>query len=1608
MQKRKGMKIIASMLIFMLTMTHLSIFSEVFASAVGVNFNFIQGALEVVLNGTSELVEVTVLDSDNEIIFGQATKVDGVETVEIPVTIIRDRILEDRQSITVDELENLRNIRVMVKDHVVMEDGSILEEYIGDMICYEQWLLDDDAAIFSIEESKFIPYNINGNKGVLLQAIVKSTLDGNVFPIKETEIEVKVPTINNIEPTAIKVVANSTKATNGDETGASFTEENYTYDETTNTLTINVENKVNSAGKIAWNINSEDEFLVACIYPEEAITQDNVEVKISGRNTITPYMGQEVSNVNYFVSTVTLNEQTNNLVNFSIATDFAEIGKGQIYTNYQVENKKETEYREIITADIGLAEITDKIVLEQNVDNFVAADNTKSPATQTYYKKISVDESIFYKILGNTGTISIYSGTTKIGEINAQTLEVDLTTFNINSLRIETSDPQAEGKLTFEIVKAIKGDTGYTKAEMATFNRFEINTTSTATNGKISFVEQALTEEIALAEPVSQAELIINNSNLSTLKTNENVKITAVLRTNTLHCNLYTNPVLQITLPSCIENIDIKNVEALFDTETSKLTVKSTDIIQNLDGTKTILVNLEGTQTEYTLGAVSKGVNVVITSDITVNKFTANKQEQMKMVYTNNNIIVGTTAETRETALAFNIVAPVGVITTSTMNNFNDAAETITSVSETQATGKIAILSEAKNANLSMEVINNYNNTIDNISILGRTLFTGNKDILSGSDLGTTTNMPLTSQIAVTGVDASKVAVYYSENGEATKDLADASNGWTLTPTNLANVKSYLIVLTDHSMNTADRIGFNYTMQIPANLQHNESAYENYVVYFNNNLETGTIEDKQASTKLGVTTGKGAVIEASLSSDKAETEQVLTGDIIKYTLTVKNTGTETAENVVATIDLPKELDYVEKNQETDNYKTIVMGGNQIAIQLGNLTANQTITKEIYMKAANLEYTVDTAKVEVKATITADKINGEIETKTLINTMARTYFTVMTSTITNGKNVLNEGDEFTYYIEVDSSSVYQELEDTVIELELPSELEYQSVEIKDKKDNKETDITNEENITYNNETKKLTVKLGKIEELKRKVIYLNVKVGKLEENVYDKELNVVAEISGKNVRTLKFNMNKVQIGKVGFKITQTSNIPENTHISAYEDFKYIFTIENLSNMDLYGVKFTDILPKELKLHNIVIERESGYTTDSYETDINLNFKGRETVKVEVNVSAMLLNETKTISNKAKIVYEGMETVESSSYTHIIDKYDQSIFEDPENPSNPNNQTKRIMGTIWIDENTNGQRDEEEEKVSNVEMLLFNNATGKLVTDSTGKVLRTTTDENGAYTFAGINKGKYTVIFLYDTANYSATTYRKEDVDSTMNSDAVDAQITLDGITRIAAITEEVVITDSNIYNIDLGLVSNPKFDLKLDKTVSKITLQDAKGTNVYEFNDSKLAKKDLVGKQVAGTTIIVEYKIKVSNEGAISGFVKKIADYMPEEMKFSSELNKDWYTSGNGILYNSSLANTIINPGESKEVTLTLTKKMTEDNLGLYHNEAEIYEAYNDLGIEDTDSTEGNKLSNEDDISSADVLITVKTGEVILFIGLTLTIVAIIGSGVYLIKKKVLK
>ena len=152
--------------------------------------------------------------------------------------------------------------------------------------------------------------------------------------------------------------------------------------------------------------------------------------------------------------------------------------------------------------------------------------------------------------------------------------------------------------------------------------------------------------------------------------------------------------------------------------------------------------------------------------------------------------------------------------------------------------------------------------------------------------------------------------------------------------------------------------------------------------------------------------------------------------------------------------------------------------------------------------------------------------------------------------------------------------------------------------------------------------------------------------------------------------------------------------------------------------------------------------------------------------------------------------------------------------------------------------------------------------------------------------------------------------------------------------------------------------------------------------------------------MASSTVFVEYQIEVKNNGAVPGTASVIADYLPKGLKFSSEMNTIWYQGTDGNLYTEALKDVTLEPGESKQVKLILTKAMTANNTGTFTNAAEIYEDKNDFGLVDTNSTPANQEQKENDYSTA-------TGSPMMYIGIIITSMLILGGGIYLINKKVI-
>ena len=1529
-----------------------------------------------------------------------------------------------------------------------------------DIVVHTSWTASTAKAKLDYEITKYIPYSANNVSKLITQGKITSYVENSVLPIKNTNIEVNAPKINNKYPETVTVVANSTNATNGDANGDNFSKNNWSYDSTTGKITITVNNNAVN-GKIQWAKNTADEFIVTYIYSSdvyEAVKDSVTRVTYDASSSMNLYVKSGVNKVSAHVDGY--EDQTKKIGDIVEFTSNAtqSISKGYIYNNKNAadENKKETEYVAQYTAHVSYADVIDAIVLKQDVDQFVTANGSEQSTTvggvnYAYNKTLAISKQEFNKVFGENGEITILNeaGTTlatinKDTEVKDNKIVVNLVPFNTNSITIKTSKPQAEGNVIFEITKALAKNIEYSTSQLKSFTQIKTQVTGTAKNSDIDIVSTESTKNVDLTEPTQKASITTSNNRLSTIVKNENVEIKVTLENDSADDTMYTNPKIKITFPENIETINVKDCKVYFDDEL-EIDEDSIMFYENGDGTKTLELKLKGTQTKYN-NVAAKGATVVLTTDITLNTLTPTTNTQITAEITNGDSTV------TNVATDVKYIAPSGVVTTNSMTGYN-GDEKIEVINGESQKALIPTKAEQKEVTFTMNVINNYENTLDHVVVLGRTPFKDNKDVSTSLSLGSNITMPLASGITVTGVDASKVTIYYSENGEATTDLSNSQNGWTTSVTDYTKIKSYMIVLNeDYAMNGGDTFTFTYKATLPANLDYDQEVYENYGVFFNNNKTSGTITDKAIATKIGFTTGSIAKLDAKLISTIGEGASVKSGEILEYELTINNTGVVDAENTTVEIKLPPELSFIPQDGDDYTYKVpedeeydesryeelLNLPENEVIdltkyenliselqqyedndvdsevlkINLGKITANSTLKKTLKFRAQSDE----TKKVELKATVGySDMIS--VETNTVSNIIEKVYFDTQ---IGSKYKSLKEGETYSFQIALRSSQYNYEFENesvdnsrknTVVTITLPDELEYDSIKLTRFNEDtfEEDDITSTANVKVSG--RKVTVKVGDVDGERGKTLIINTKVGKLANEVYKKEVTITSNIKADNTETENIDDISVTINKPGINVTQASNIPEGTTISAGEDFVYTFTIQNLSDIYLNDVEFTDALPTEVTFKYLEIVYEDGTIDSSFDinSDGSINTKfylsAGQKVTINVHVVANSIENDTEISNKAKFTHEDIGEVETNSVSHTVKHFEKTDVN--VDPDDNHKETRKVIGTVWVDANKDGVKDANEQRVSGVKVLLLNNNTSNIAMDSNNEQCITTTGTDGSYMFNNVPQGKYSVIFFYDSANYSPTTYKKSGVSDEQNSDAIDKTVNYEGKDQIAAVTEEIVLADTNQFNIDLGIVEDAKFDLKLDKVVQAITVNNGKNTKEHVYN-SKLAKLDFESKYANTSSMVVEYKFTITNEGGIAGYVKKLADYLPEELKFNSELNKDWYEGKDGVIYNASLANTIINPGESKEVTLILTKNMNgDDDFGLINNSAEIYETSNDYGALDIDSTPGNKATNEDDYSTANVLTSVKTGDVVIYTTLIITIITIVGVGIYMIKKKVL-
>ena len=1479
----------------------------------------------------------------------------------------------------------------------------------------------------AIEQSygKYIQYEKENYKGAVVQTNVSiKEEEGTHIPVNNMELKLKVPSINGILPDKVSIIKSNTILTNGTENYSV----NQDYNKDSGLLTISYENpKVDGKIYSEYKENAKDEFEIIYIYPESAYAARN-EQRV---------LAQEINiNATYKVNKETLSSTARSMISESKVADSedlinyeiksaSEIYKGFMYSNETNKTNYATDYKTISEVDIFNSEIIDtiKVGLEKSVFNL--NNNTELNTNSAQYKYTKISEYDFNKIFGQDGELDFYIGNTKYAAIKygeadnkgkrnfateyytqeKQTIEagkVEYPTGTVN-VRIESSKPVCEGKIYIENSKQIISASNY-GAKVSTLKNIKetrsiIATKNDQENRTINIGSKTTNCNIELKEPSTQISFELSNNKLSTLTTN---KITATIKINDTNssCKLINGGNIELTLPANISNARIISAKSLYE---NGISIKKAKVENGK-----VILEISGKQTTYDTLNISGGVNIVLDLEIDIADTVATHKENINLSY--NNVQVSKEIE---------ITSKYGLLMESKVKNETKNSNEVTIINENK-TIETAMNDTKQIQKVELNIVNNYENEITNVQILGV--------LGTSSEENVTYNINLEKAITL-----NKGKVLYSVD----------NNNWQEAYT--SNAKYFKIVLDNNKLSKGDSIKAVIKLSIPENLSYNEASYIKYETTYNNGEQSNKVSSSinfvtekdnfTEETETNETVKKDSNIELSVSPVITQ-DYVHAGQKVLYRIKVKNISNQIINNINIQDIIPDNAIYTYKDKKKgtgayyyeevkdETKKNIAWVINSLAPNTKQeiefmVTVKENITEQQELvNKVNLTFNGQQIYLENKLTIKPSLIIVELTSKDEreINKFYR------------------EGDIIEYYIKV-KNTTNKDISNAKIQYSIPKNLKYvegglTSLDAIDGYIIENAGNLNDGTFEYN---------ISKLNSNEEKIIVVRCSVERLHD-IYEVSTSGIANviINGDIYQSVT---KSIDIKQAAFTISMQSSKNDIEILEKDEEILYTVIVKNIGKAS-EEFSIVDEIPDEIIVEKIEytgddVEPFSLETSNQKVEISNMLDEGKTLIfKIYGKIGDIRTSngEDATVTNFATLVTKNYEqksnnvvqkikteketivpddpgTPNSPDNPDIPNNPDNpNIPDDPDIPNNPDNpntpdnpdtpetKTNTLSGLAWLDSNKDGKRDDGEQLLSGIKVYLVNAGTGKIVTDSNGNEISIITEENGEYKFEEIPEGTYLVIFEFDTNKYKATRYQNPMVDNALNSDAIISKVTIDGNEKIVGATN-VLDLKSDMSNIDIGLIENAEFDLSLEKQISKISVINTQGTKTTEYENINFAKVDLVAKYMNNTSVIVTYKFVIRNNGDVTGYVDSLQDDLPKGLEFSSELNKDWYKGNDGKLYTAALSETAIEPGQSSEIELVLTKETTEESTGTFTNNAELAKISNIEAV-DEKQQENNK-------SSADLVISIKTGSPILYIGITLGSIAIIAVGAYIIKKKIL-
>lgn len=1417
-----------------------------------------------------------------------------------------------------------------------------------------------------------------GEKGILLQQNITTEIQENEVPRKNEKLSVQVPVLDNNLPGKIEVLLN----------GKKLSEDNIDYNLETKILEVNNENEGD------WD-SGINEYKI--IYKYDKVVGFNPRTIELIANSESELYTQEkiVKDINQTIQVSSIG----NVVSLK-KSGTEEIYKGYMYAG----GANETSIEESNEIEISDKDSIQEIELQKEVEYFSVDGNTKNKeVTDILYKSTQIDKNDFIRILGEEGKISIKDASDQlVGVIDKNSNEengkyIVYYDNEVNYLKFEVSQPIEIGKFDIKNNRIIRGNLGCSKESLKTFKTLVTN----------NIVKTNLSEEIAeaktnLIDSKTEATLEINKTDLLTLKSNENVQMLVTLKSDSAQYDLYKNPNIEIIIPKELK-INIKNITQLNKIDELRIIKNNIYVTENQE--TVINLSLQGEQLTFE-NTVNKGIQIAIIADIQIDKSTPSKEIQMTMNYTNDN--GNEKSYTKTTPIK--LKSKYGVLTVNKLSNYNLKEESVENIDNSISTAKLDINSNKKIANKTISIVNNYETDITNVSIIG-IIPNIREEKVNEVNLKSDFEAYLKNKISFIG-EVGKI--YYSE------DINISDNTyWKENLEDISKAKAFKIELLNNKIKAGDSISLTYDFEIPSNLDENRESYDKLVLDYDYAGQTYTttstillqteknLNEKNENIETYSESKNGlkySVYASTVEGNIKETQDVKEGENINYTIEVTNNSNKNIKNLKleATYEngiiwdhieykqgntYTGEEDTVTKYDENPDLKKLEMAKDELKIGETVEFKYQVSVKEVdndeQMFSGNIRLFDEQLENDEKIKIEPSHIKqGNLKLKLLEDIYEQTniYSGRDLPVKIQVKNISNETMK-DVIVEVSLKKGLNFLLDGFDETENVEFVDYSNKIIKFKI--KEIKAGEEESFINYLETEE--IELDKTECLAN--VYFNIEIEN--EKYYSNEINRTIYQSKTKVIANQVSSNQEEYIKTGDNITFTTEIKNLGAIpiilNLYDDVprgmvvQKAYILKNESKEDIELIEDSNYIDISTKIEaNQIIKLV-------IETQVNTDYIFEESIKNYVTIRGMGIDiTTNAFTYKVKGINDNSQDTEDSKDT-------EDIFS--------------ISGLAWIDKNKNGYFDDTEEKFKNIEVLLINAKTGDIVTDKEGKEIKTITNEEGLYNFEDLEVGEYIVVFKYDSNKYEVTEYKAKIASDSSNSDVISKNIKLNGEEQIVAMTSTLNLKDGDIENINAGFVEKEKFDLRLDKYINSIIIQDKKGTTKKQYDNAKLAKIELDSKNISGTTVVIEYVIQVKNEGEVAGYVNEVVDYMPKDLSFNSAMNKDWYQLTDGNVYSKKLMNDVINPGETKTLTLTLTKFMNQKNMGTIINTAEINNASNNLAINDIDSVPGNKVNEEDDISTAQTIISIKTGGIIIYTILGIIMLILIGLILYLIIKK---